>query len=138
MSEPNVRLLPRPTPETAHFWEGTKRGQLLVQRCDSCTHVFFPPRAFCPSCSGSDVNPYPVGGGARLLSYVISARPAPGIEAPYSVAVVQLDEGPTMMTNIVNCEQTPERLVLDMRLQVVFVAQNDDITLPLFEPGVAT
>lgn len=134
MSEAKGRLLPRPTPETAHFWEGTKRGQLLVQRCEACSHLFFPPRAFCPACSGWDVAPHPVAGRGRLLSYVISARPAPGIEAPYSVAVVRLDEGPTMMSNIVNCEQTPERLVLDMPLRVVFVAQSDEITLPFFEP----
>ena len=134
MSETHGRLLPRPTPETAHFWEGTKRGQLLIQSCSACAHLYFPPRAFCPACSSTDVVPHPASGRATLLSYVISARPAPGIEAPYAVAVIRLEEGPTMMTNIVNCPQTPERLLLDMPLRVVFGAQNDDITLPFFEP----
>ena len=51
-----------------------------------------------------------------------------------SVAIVKVEEGPTMMTNIVNCPQTPESLILDMPLRVLFVAQNDEITLPFFEP----
>lgn len=134
MSETTSRLLPRPTPETTHFWEGARRKQLLLQRCTECEHVYFPPRAFCPSCSSHNVLPHASSGSAILLSYVISARPAPGIEAPYSVAIVKLEEGPTMMTNIVNCPQTPESLILDMPLRVLFVAQNDEITLPFFEP----
>lgn len=54
---------------------------------------------------------------------------------PHSIAVVTLEEGPRMMTNIVNCPQTPEALLLDMKLQVVFEAQNDKITLPFFKPA---
>ncbi len=58
----------------------------------------------------------------------------PGFTPPYAIAVVQLAEGVKMMTNIVECEQTPEALQLDMELEVVFEKQNDDITLPLFRP----
>jgi uncharacterized OB-fold protein len=61
-------------------------------------------------------------------------RPDMGTE-PYAIAVVQLAEGPRMMTNIVNCPQTPEALQLDMPLKVSFSKQNDTITLPLFEPA---
>ncbi|MBW9107429.1 Zn-ribbon domain-containing OB-fold protein [Paraburkholderia phenoliruptrix] len=134
MSETTSRLLPRPTPETAHFWEGTRRKELLLQRCVECEHIYFPPRPFCPCCSSQNVAPHAASGLASLLSYVISAKPAPGIEAPYSIAVVELEEGPTMMTNVINCPQTPEHLVLDMPLRVSFVVQNDEITLPFFEP----
>lgn len=134
MTKPQGRLLPKPTPETAHFWEGTKARELRLQTCDACDHVYFPPRPFCPECGGRKVSVIKASGKATLHSYTISARPAPGIEAPYAIAVVQLEEGPTMMTNIVECDQTPEALILDMPLRVRFVAQNDEITLPFFAP----
>jgi uncharacterized OB-fold protein len=66
---------------------------------------------------------------------VINHRPAPGFTAPYSIAVVELDEGPRMLTNIVNCPQTPEALQLDMRVEVVFERLSEEITLPLFQPS---
>jgi len=66
---------------------------------------------------------------------VIHHRPAPGFAPPYSIAVVQLEEGPRMMANIVEVEQTPEALQLDMPLEVVFQRMNDEICLPLFRPA---
>jgi len=70
-----------------------------------------------------------------LLSYVINHRPHPSFDGPYAIAVVRLDEGPTLMSNIVDCPQTPEALVLDMPLEVVFEEQSETITLPLFRPA---
>jgi uncharacterized OB-fold protein len=132
--ERSARLLPRITPETEHFWAGTRGGVLMIQRCSACAHDYFPPRPFCPRCSSRQVSPVVASGRATLLSYAISARPAPGIAAPYAIAIVELEEGPRMMSNIVNCPQTPEALVLDMPLRVVFERQSEEITLPLFEP----
>lgn len=131
------RPLPRPTPETAHFWEGTRAGELRLQRCRSCSGSYFPPRPFCPACGHREVEVYRASGRARLHSYVINHRPAPGFEAPYSIAVVELEEGPRMMTNIVDCPQTPEALVLDMPVEVRFEAVSDEISLPLFRPSGA-
>ena len=74
-------------------------------------------------------------GRARLFSYVIHHRPAPGFTPPYAIAVVELEEGPRLMTNIVGCPQTPEALVLDMPLEVVFERQTDHITLAFFKPA---
>lgn len=129
------RPLPTPTPETAHFWEGTSQGELRLQRCDAgCGAAYFPPRAFCPRCGSRDVSVFRASGDAVLYSYTISHRSIPGFEAPYAIAVVTLAEGPRMMTNIVECEQTPQALQLDMPLEVVFARQNDAITLPLFRP----
>jgi uncharacterized OB-fold protein len=73
-------------------------------------------------------------GKGRLFSYVIHHRPAPGFAPPYAIAVVELDEGPRMMTNIVGCPQTPEALVLDMRVEVTFEKLSAQITLPFFKP----
>ena len=129
------RALPQPTPETQHFWDGTRAGELRLQRCDECALVYFPPRPFCPGCSSRSVNVFRASGRARLYSYVISHRPAPGFEPPYAIAVVELEEGPRMMSNLVDTPQTPEALILDMPLEVVFEAVSDDISLPLFRPA---
>ncbi len=129
------RTLPQPTPETKHFWDGARAGELRLQRCDACRHVYFPPRPFCPKCSSRGVSAFKASGKAKLYSYVINHRPAPGFTAPYSIAVVELAEGPRMMTNIVGCPQTPEALVLDMALDVTFEKQSETISLPMFKPA---
>ncbi|MGC1340818.1 MAG: OB-fold domain-containing protein [Candidatus Binataceae bacterium] len=128
------RSLPSPTPETLHFWEGTRIGELRLQRCDDCRHVYFPPRPFCPKCASRKVSIFKASGRAKLYSYVINQRPAPGFTPPYAIAVVELAEGPRMMTNIVGCAQTPAALVLDMPLEAVFEKQTGEITLALFKP----
>ncbi len=129
------RPLPKPTPETQHFWEGAKAGELKLQSCNECAKTYFPPRPFCPGCGSRDVKVVDASGKAKLHSYVIHARPAPGFDPPYAIAVVELAEGPRMMTNIVGCPQTPEALQLDMDLEVTFVKQTDDISLPMFKPA---
>ena len=132
------RHVPTPTPETAHFWDGTRHGELRLQRCRSCDDAYFPPRPFCPRCHSRDVEVLAASGRATLYSYVISHRPPPGFEAPFAIAVVELEEGPRMMTNLVDVEPVPEELPLDLALEVVFEPLTDEITLPLFRPaGVA-
>jgi len=78
---------------------------------------------------------FAASGKAILYSYVIHHRKVPGFTPPYAIAVVELAEGPRMMTNIIDCEQTPEALVLDMPLIVAFEKMDDEITLPLFRPA---
>ncbi|MDQ2803839.1 MAG: Zn-ribbon domain-containing OB-fold protein [Pseudomonadota bacterium] len=129
------RARPQPTPETQHFWDGTRAGELRLQRCAICGKVYFPPRPFCPACASRDVGILAASGKAILYSYVIHHRPVPGFTPPYAIAVVQLVEGPRMMTNIVDCPQTPEALALDMPLEVVFQPMDEQITLPLFRPA---
>jgi uncharacterized OB-fold protein len=126
--------LPVPTPETEHFWQGTRAGELRLQRCEDCSKVYFPPRPFCPSCASNAVTVFTASGRATLYSYIINQRPHPAFDGPYSIAVVQLEEGPRMMSNIINVPQTPEALLLDMSLEVTFEALSEDITLPYFQP----
>ncbi|MGI8839406.1 MAG: Zn-ribbon domain-containing OB-fold protein [Caulobacteraceae bacterium] len=129
------RVLPQPTPETQAFWDGCKAGELRLQRCGDCGGSYFPPRSFCPACGSRAVEAYAASGRASLYSYVINHRPRPDMgSAPHSIAVVTLEEGPRMMTNIVGCAQTPDALVLDMPLRVTFQAFGD-IALPFFEPA---
>ncbi|MCB1549993.1 MAG: Zn-ribbon domain-containing OB-fold protein [Hyphomicrobiaceae bacterium] len=131
----STRPLPEPTPETQHYWDGCKAGELRLQACNDCSHTYFPPRPFCPKCGSRSVKVVKASGRARLHSYVIHHRPLAGFTPPYAIAVVELDEGPRMMTNIVGCPQTPEALQLDMPLEVTFEKQTDAITLPFFKPS---
>ncbi len=129
------RVLPQPTPETQHFWDGCKAGELRLQRCTDCKDAYFPPRPFCPKCGSRSVEEFKATGRGFLYSYVINFRPRPDLGTePHSIAVVQLDEGPRMMTNIVGCPQTPEALKLDMPVEVTFQSFSDEISLPFFQP----
>jgi len=123
------KAVPIPTPETQPYWDGAAAGELRIQRCRDCRQAYFYPRPLCPSCGSGDVEWFTASGRATLYSYVINHRPAPGFEAdaPYAIAVVQLAEGPRMMTNLVGVE-------LDMELRVAF-EQRGDVTLPVFTPA---
>jgi uncharacterized OB-fold protein len=134
VSEARPKVAPRPSPETQPFWDGCAAGELRLQRCAPCDELYFPPRRACPKCLSTDVAWETLSGRATLHTYLINHRAAPGFEAPYAIAVVQLAEGPRMMTNIVGAEQTPEALVLDMDLRVTF-EQRGDVMLPLFTPA---
>lgn len=130
------RPLPEATPETQEFWDGARRGELRIQHCRACGKAYFYPRPFCPHCASRDVEWFTASGRATLYSYVINHRPARGFEdmAPYIIAVVQLEEGPRMMTNVIGVDPDPEQLPPDMPLEVTFERQSEDITLPLFRP----
>ena len=130
------KATPTPTPDTEPYWEGTLRGELRLQRCSACSKAFFYPRSACPSCSSGDVVWFVASGRGRLHTYVISHRAAPGFEeqVPYAIAVVELDEGPRMLSNIVGVENTPEALELDMALAVDFEPRGDQM-VPVFRPA---
>jgi len=141
MSGSVSRPLPLPDDLTRFYWEGAKQHKLLIQRCRQCgTYIHFP-RPVCYTCLSTDLGPSEVSGRGTLYTYAIPQRaPHPGFanDVPYTTALVQLAEGPRMMTNIVECEQTPEKLVLDMPVEVVFEAWSDDlgdVWIPLFRPA---
>lgn len=128
--------VPRPTPETQPFWDGANVEQLWIQRCTDCAEHYFYPRHVCPFCGSSKVEWAQASGRATLYSYVINHRPAPGFDddAPYPIAVVQLEEGPRMMTTIVGTDPTPDALTLDMALEVAF-ERREEMNLPVFRPA---
>lgn len=130
------RALPKPTPETRHFWDGTAAGELRLQRCQACDHVYFPPQPFCPACASGDVEVVLASGRGSLYGYVITHRAAPGFEAPYVIAEVELEEGPRMLANLVGVDPDPDALELDLPLEVTFETF-DDVTLPMFRPRLA-
>jgi hypothetical protein len=134
-----AKALPQATPETQEFWDGLKRHELRIQRCQDCNQFYFFPRPFCPhaGCRSSNVEWETVSGKGKLHTYVISHRGfGPwGEDVPYVIAVVELDEGPRMMTNLVNVEPEPEKLPPDMALEIVYDDVTDEVTLPKFQPA---
>ncbi len=128
--------LPEPTPETQEYWDGLKRHELRIQRCNDCRQHYFYPRPFCPHCSSRDVEWVTASGTGKVETFVIAHRPSPGFEeeVPYAIAVVTLDEGPRMMTNLVGVEQTPQAISADMSVEIVYHDVSDEITLPKFRP----
>jgi len=139
VTTPARKFLPDPTPETAPYWDGAKAHELRIQFCTDCQKHFFYPRIFCPTCLSDAVEWRTVSGKGTLLTYVLAARPAPGFEneLPYAIAIVKLEEGPHLMTNIVNTELTPANLPAGMAVEVVFEDINEKITLPKFQPAGA-
>ena len=126
--------LPQPTPESKPFFDALKERRLLIQRCEECGLAYYYPRPFCPACLSARVEWEQASGRGKLYSFVINQRAAPGFVAPYIIAVVELDEGPRMMTNLVDIEPDPELVRCEMPVEIVFDDVDDDFTLPRFRP----
>ena len=130
----------RPLPETdvvtAPFWEAAKRHELSLQRCRAGDHRFMYPRIFCPVCYSDDLEWAPVSGKGRVYTFTVvhqAGHPFFQAQVPYVFAVVQLDEGPRMYTNIVEID--PDDVQVDMRVEAVFDDVTDDVTLVKFRPA---
>jgi hypothetical protein len=138
MASDYTKPLPRPlNPElTRPFWEAAKRHELVMPRCTTCDHVFFYPRSECPRCFSTALEWVPVSGRGRLHSFTVVYQPANAAfrdEAPHVYAVVQLDEGPRMVSNVVQCD--PEAVRVDMPLVAVFDDVTPEWTLVKFKPA---
>lgn len=129
----------RPEPEHDHvsatYWEATTRGELLIQECPTCSHRQFYPRQLCEEC-GADPVWMTASGLGTLHTYTVvranGVEPFRGL-APYVVGIVELDEGPRMMTNVVGC--TLDDVAVGMRLEVQFVPLNETSSLPFWRPA---
>lgn len=133
-----ARLVPPPSDLTAPFWDATRGRELLVQWCIRCQRPLFYPRAVCPSCLGDQLEWRPSTGSGTVYAVTVEHRPQyPGMQdrAPYAVALVDLDDGIRMMTNVVGCE--PDDVAPGMAVQVTWEALPDGRNLPLFEPADA-
>jgi hypothetical protein len=129
------RPVPQPSPETQRYWDGCKRHELWLPYCTNCKAFFFYPRPFCPTCFGWQVEWRQTSGRGKVYTFSIQYRPqAPGFTPPYVTAIVQLDEGPRMLTNLVGVEADPEHVHCDMPVEVEFLELSDEISLPVFHP----
>lgn len=133
-----AKPLPVPSPETQPFWDGCKAHELRLPYCTACGRFFFYPRPFCPRCFGWELEWRRCSGRGRLYSYAIQFRPqAPGFQddVPYVTAIVELEEGPRLMTNLVGIDPDPALIRCDMPVEVVFDDVTEEITLPKFRPA---
>lgn len=134
---PPPKPLPRPENKglTKPFWDATKRGELVMQRCVHCANWIFYPREQCPFCMSQELTWAPVTGRGRVYAFTIvyqSAHPAFQQEAPYVFAVIQLDEGVRMVSNVIGIP--PDQVKVDMPVRATFQEASPDWTLVKFEP----
>lgn len=128
------RPMPQVTPETRPYWEGAAEGKLLLRACNDCGLVFHYPRTLCPDCFSENVEWTEADGTGEVYSYSVTPVVGnwPEDKLPLVVAYVELDEGPRMMTNVVDCE--PEDVTVGGRVEVRFVETETDIAIPVFTP----
>ena len=132
MTAPGIPL-PRPTEISGPFWTGCANGELLVQRCRSCGKFVHIPEPCCTRCTSFDLEWIRSPGRGTVYSYSVVWRPQqPAFEVPYVAAIVELEEGWKMLTNIVDC--SPAELRIGLPVEVTFRRMSDEITLPYFEP----
>ena len=128
--------LPTIEAESRPFWDAAKEGRLLIQRCVACGRAQHYPRAFCAACWSDEVTWEEASGRGTLYTWstVHMNDLAPFAErVPYIAAAVDLDEGPRLMTNIV--EADPGDLRVGMAVTVVFRALDEEVTAPFFRPA---
>jgi len=127
--------LPQATPWSKPFWEGCRKHELLIQKCQDCQKYIFYPKMFCPNCLSSNLKWVKSSGKGKVYSYMVVYSYQPTEfekDLPYVVAIVELEEGVRLMSNIVKCP--PESVKCDMRVGVLFEDVTEKVTLPKFKP----
>ncbi|MEH6581221.1 MAG: Zn-ribbon domain-containing OB-fold protein [Halioglobus sp.] len=132
MNAPELsRILPPETEISLPFWDGCRSGELRMQHCDDCDRFQFYPRIFCTHCGGNKLSWRAVSGGGRIASYTVVRRGiSSAYTAPYVVALIDLEEGPRMMSNVVDCD--PDTVVVGAAVDVQFEPWGADYSLPVF------
>jgi uncharacterized OB-fold protein len=128
--------IPSPDLETQPFWDGCKEGRFLIRHCNACGEDHFYPRPFCPTCWSDDVAWKEASGRATLYTFSIVHQndlPPFGERVPYVAAIIDLEEGPRVMTNIEGVEH--DALRIGMPLVVDFKPISDDVTIAIFRPA---
>ncbi|MEP5764184.1 MAG: OB-fold domain-containing protein [Halieaceae bacterium] len=125
------KILPRPGDLSAPYWEACREGELKLQRCSGCNSYQFYPRRFCTGCGGRELEWVVASGNGSVASYSVVRRAiSDAYTAPYLIALVDLDEGPRMMSNIIDVDV--EAVSIGCKVAVDFVAWSQDVTMPVF------
>lgn len=127
--------LPVTTDGSAPFWEASRRHELVIQECLACGHRRWPIGPACTACLSTDFSWVPLAGTGELWSWITyhqSFNTAFTDDLPYNVALIRLDEGHTMISNIVGVE--PENIRIGQRVQVVFDDVTPEVSIPRFQP----
>ena len=134
-----TRILPPTTELTQPYWDGCNTNELRLQKCSACAEHQFYPRSFCVHCGSQELQWVGASGQGKVASFTIVRRGiSKAYPAPYVVALIDLAEGPRMMSNIIEAE--PEQVSVGAAVSVTFSTWAEDTTLPVFrllEQGVA-
>lgn len=125
------------TPESERYWQGCKHHQLWMRYCNRCARPYFYPRDVCPMCGGRDMDWRQMSGRGTVHTFAIVHRPPmPGFagDVPLITAIVELDEGPRMMTNRFGIAPDPAQIRVGMPVEVTHEDITDEISLPKFRP----
>ncbi len=129
MSGPSRTIpAPQPTPETQPFWDAAGQGRLLIKTCAACGERHHYPRPLCPFCFSDRTEWIQASGRGTIYSYSVMRR----VPAPYAIAYVTLEEGPTMMTNIVDGDL--DALRIGQPVKLVFKPTEGGPPVPMFTP----
>jgi uncharacterized protein len=120
---------PAVNPETKPFWDAAANGTLLLKKCNACGEVHYYPRTLCPFCSSDKTEWLAASGRGTIYSYSVMRR----AEVPYVIAYVTLEEGVTMMTNIVDCD--PDAVRIGQRVKLAFRPSDGGPPVPMFTPA---
>ncbi|QIE56712.1 Zn-ribbon domain-containing OB-fold protein [Pikeienuella piscinae] len=122
--------------DSATYWEGCREGRLLIQRCSECETLRFPPNRICAACHSDKVKWVEASGKGRVYSWIVVNHPVPrevyGDDVPYAVALIELEEGVRMVSNVIGCD--PHAIAADMSVEVVFESGGEGVVLPKFQP----
>ena len=127
--------LPIITDDNRQYWQYCKKHELRMQKCHNCGYIRFPPSLVCPQCHSMDFEWEKLSGQGKIYSFVIyrmSYHPSYADDIPYTVAIIQLAEGPRMESNITDCKV--EDIRIDMPVEVYFNDLTDEVSLPKFKP----
>jgi len=129
------KFKPVPTEDSEPYWEGCAKRELRMQKCHGCGHLRFPPSAVCPRCLSERSEWVRLSGRGRVWSWVVfwqAYYPGYAADVPYNTAIVELEEGPRLHTNITGCDN--EDIFIGMPVEVHFEALDEEIVLPKFRP----
>ena len=138
MTQQYDRPLPVPQPESDFYWEKAKAHELWLRKCNGCTRAYFYPRNICPHCFSRDVSWVQASGKGTLHAFAVVERgPIPAFRehVPYVAALIDLEEGPRVPTNLVGVEPNDEGIHIGMAVEVTFEDVTEQITLPKFRPA---
>ena len=132
MTDTPTKPVPPIDPWTQPYWDAAAEGRFVIQRCRACERAVFYPRQWCPHCGAEDLDWIEASGRGHIYSYSVVRNYPPSAFAdavPFVIAIVELEEGPRMMTNIVDAD--PEQVACDLPVEVAFM-DRDGVSLPVF------
>jgi uncharacterized OB-fold protein len=134
--DPRRKPLPAPDADSAALWAGLEQGVLLLQHCLDCGHVQYYQQGLCRQCAGERLEHRPASGRGTVHSFsVVHRAPGPAFrdDTPYAVLLVELEEGPRMISTLVQAD--PESACIGMAVALVCERVDDAVVLPRFRPA---